>query len=172
MFMFGMGAINATALRATLHCLAGCSIGEIAGMVLSTAWGWGTAASIALSIVLAFVFGYALSIIPILKFGVGLAAAMKIAIISDTASIATMEVVDNLFLLAVPGAVDATLDTALFWISLAASLAVAFMVAFPVNRWLIARGKGHAVAHAYHHHDHHDSSDSPQTTSGHHDHHM
>lgn len=123
-------------------------------MVISTAFGWAAAPSIALSIVLAFAFGYALSILPILKFGLGLKTAMRIAIISDTASIATMEVADNVFLLLVPGAIHATLNTGLFWVSLTASLVVAFAVAFPVNRWLIARGKGHAVAHAYHSHGH------------------
>lgn len=151
--------LNATAVRATLHCLAGCSIGEVLGMVISTALGWGMVSSIALAVALAFVFGYALSIIPILKFGLGLAAAAKVAVVADTASILTMEIVDNAFLLIVPGAMHATLDTALFWVSLAASLLVAFVVALPVNRWLIARGKGHAVAHAYHghHHEGHDT---------------
>lgn len=147
-------SLNATAVRATLHCLAGCSIGEVLGMVISTALGWGMVSSIALAVALAFVFGYALSIIPILKFGLGLAAAAKVAVVADTASILTMEVVDNAFLLIVPGAMHATLDTVLFWVSLTASLMVAFVVALPVNRWLIARGKGHAVAHAYHSHGH------------------
>lgn len=154
--------LNKTAVRATVHCLVGCSIGEVVGMVLTTALGWGNAANIIVSIVLAFGFGYGLSILPIIKYGLSMRQAMRVALASDTASITTMELSDNAFMLAVPGAINATLDTKLFWISLVVSLVVAFWVAFPVNRWLIKRGKGHAVAHQYHQHENHD----------HHAHHM
>lgn len=148
-------SINQTAASATLHCLMGCGIGEILGMVLSTAWAWGTAASVGLSIVLAFFFGYLLSLWPLLRHGLGWAKAWRLALASDTASISTMELVDNLFILAVPGAINASLGSGLFWWSLLVSLVVAFVVAFPLNRWLIARGQGHAVMHEFHH-NHHD----------------
>ncbi len=138
------------AVSATLHCLTGCAIGEVLGMVISTAFGLGNALSIAISIVLAFCFGYALTIEPLLRGGVAPRRAARLALASDTVSIATMEVVDNLFLVVVPGALAAGLADALFWWSLALSLAVAFVVAVPVNRWLIARGKGHAVVHGLH----------------------
>jgi hypothetical protein len=153
--------LNKTAVQATLHCLLGCSIGEVTGMVLTTAFGWGNAVNITVSVGLAFAFGYALSMLPILKYGLSLSKAIKVALAADTASIATMEIADNAFLLAVPGALNATLSNKLFWISLAASLVVAFLVALPVNRWLIKRGKGHSVSHEYHNngqhqgHDHH-----------------
>jgi Domain of unknown function (DUF4396) len=143
--------LTRTAVSATLHCLTGCAIGEIAGMALATWWGWGNAGSIVLSTVLAFAFGYSLAMRPVLAAGVGLRGALGVALAADTVSIAVMELADNGFMLAVPGALDAGLDDALFWGSLAASLAVAFVVTVPVNRALIARGKGHAVAHAYHH---------------------
>jgi len=138
------------AITATRHCLTGCALGEITGMVLSTWWGWGNAATIALSIALAFLFGYSLAMRPVLATGVGLRSALGVALAADTVSIAVMELVDNAFMLAVPGALDAGLTDALFWGSLVASLTVAFVVTVPVNRALIARGKGHAVAHAYH----------------------
>jgi hypothetical protein len=144
-------SINKTAASATLHCLTGCAIGEIVGMVISTALAWGAAASIAISIVLAFGFGYTLSILPLLKYGLGLKKSMRLALASDTASIATMEISDNIFILLVPGAIYAGLSTGLFWISLFISLVVAYAVAFPINRYLISRGKGHAVVHQYHH---------------------
>ena len=143
--------LNRTAFMATAHCLTGCAIGEILGLVIATALGWGNAASIALAIALAFTFGYALTLIPVLRAGIPRRRAVRLAIASDTLSIATMELVDNAFILAVPGALDAGLTDALFWGSLVASLAVAFVLTVPVNRALIARGKGHAVAHAYHH---------------------
>lgn len=145
-------SINKTAVSATLHCLTGCAIGEVAGMIIATALGWAAAPSIAISIVLAFVFGYSLSMRPLLKHSLGLRKALRIALAADTASIATMEISDNAFILAVPGAINAGLSTALFWISLIVSLVVAFIVAFPLNRYLISRGKGHAVAHQYHQH--------------------
>jgi hypothetical protein len=144
------GSLNKTAASATLHCLTGCSIGEVLGMILSTAFGWGNAPSVGVSIALAFVFGYALSMRPLVP-KLGLRRSAKVALASDTASIATMEVADNAFILVVPGAISAGLDTGLFWISLAVSLVVAFVVAFPVNRLLIKRGKGHALVHEYHH---------------------
>lgn len=120
-------------------------------MIISTAFAWRSAPSIALSIILAFVFGYSFSIRPLLRHGLSLQQALKLALAADTASIATMELADNAFVLAVPGAISAGLNTTLFWASLIISLVVAFAVAFPVNRWLIARGKGHAVVHQYHH---------------------
>src|SRR3954447_24902324 len=135
------------ALSATLHCLTGCAIGEIAGMAIGTAAGFSNLGTIVLSIVLAFVFGYALTSWPLLRAGLALAAVVPIALASDTLSIATMEVVDNAIVLLIPGAMDAGLGDLLFWGSLAFSLAIAGVVAVPVNRWLIARGKGHAVVH-------------------------
>jgi len=144
-------ALTRTAISATLHCLTGCAIGEVLGMALATWWGWGNLASIVLSIVLAFFFGYSLAMRPVLRAGLGFRAALGVALAADTVSIAVMELVDNAFILAVPGALDAGLADALFWGSLIASLVVAFVVTVPVNRALIARGKGHAVAHAYHH---------------------
>jgi len=138
-----------TAVSATLHCLTGCAIGEILGMVIATALGLGNAASIVLAIVLAFFFGYALTIVSLIRV-VNLGRASRLAFASDTASIATMEVVDNLFIIAVPGALAAGLTDGLFWWSLVVSLAVAFVVTVPINRWLIARGKGHAVVHDLH----------------------
>jgi uncharacterized protein DUF4396 len=144
------------AITATRHCLTGCAIGEITGMVLSTWWGWGNSAAIALSVALAFVFGYALTYLGVRRMGADSTTAFQAALASDTVSILTMEVVDNVFLLLVPGAMDAGLGSSLFWTSLAVSLAVAFVAAVPVNRWLIERGKGHAVVHRFHEeHAHH-----------------
>ena len=140
------------AVSATLHCLTGCAIGEVLGMVVATALGWGDVASIALSIVLAFAFGYSLTLLPVLRAGVGPRRAAGLALASDTVSIATMELVDNAFIVLVPGALAAGLGDALFWWSLGASLAVAFVLTVPVNRWLIARGRGHAVVHELHAH--------------------
>ena len=144
-------SIWSKAVSATLHCLLGCAIGEVLGMVVGTALGWHNLATVALSIALAFVFGYSLALRPVLRAGLTLAAALPIALAADTVSIATMELVDNVLMLAIPGAMDAGLGTALFWASLAISLAVAFALTVPVNRWLIARGRGHAVMHEYHH---------------------
>ena len=141
-----------SATQATVHCLTGCAIGEVLGMVLATALGWGNAASIALSVVLAFCFGYALTLGPVIRAGVPARRALRLAFASDTVSIATMELVDNGFILLVPGAMAAGLGDALFWWSLAVGLAIAFVFAFPLNRWLIARGRGHAVVHAFHEH--------------------
>jgi hypothetical protein len=144
-------ALTRTAVSATLHCLTGCAIGEILGLVLATWWGWSNGPSIALAIVLAFVFGYSLTMTPVLRAGVSLKQAVGIALAADTLSILTMEILDNAVVLAVPGAMDAGLADVLFWASLVGSLLVAFVVTVPVNRTLIARGKGHAVVHAYHH---------------------
>src|SRR3954465_7489232 len=140
-------ALTAVALSATLHCLTGCAIGEIAGMAIGTAFGFSNLGTIALSIGLAFLFGYALTSMPLLRAGFALAAVIPIALASDTFSIATMEVIDNLTMVVVPGALNAGLDTLLFWGSLAFALSLAFVAAVPVNRFLIARGKGHAAVH-------------------------
>ena len=140
------------AISATLHCLTGCAIGEVLGMVLATWWGWGDAASIALAVGLAFVFGYSLTMAPLLRAGLALGAAVPVALAADTISIAVMEIVDNAVLLLYPGAMDAGLDSFLFWGALALALAVAFVITVPVNRWMISRGKGHAVVHEYHGH--------------------
>ncbi|HEX5797670.1 MAG TPA: DUF4396 domain-containing protein [Candidatus Saccharimonadales bacterium] len=145
-----MSELNKIAASATIHCLSGCAIGETLGMVLSTIWGWGTASSIALAVALAFFFGYLLSMVPLLRHRLGLKKALKIALAADTISILIMEITDNGFILLVPGAIHAGLDTFLFWGSLSLSLIVAFFAAFPVNRYMIARGKGHAIAHSYH----------------------
>jgi hypothetical protein len=145
-------SLNHLAFLATAHCLTGCAIGEVLGLVIATALGWGNAASIALAIVLAFCFGYSLTLVPLLRSGIPFRRAVGLALASDTLSITTMELVDNAFILLVPGAMAAGLADGLFWASLAASLAIAFAATFPVNRWLIARGKGHAVVHALHGH--------------------
>ena len=141
-------------MSATLHCLTGCAIGEILGMVIATALGWGDAASILLAVALAFLFGYALAIRPLLGAGLGFRRALGVALAADTVSIAVMELVDNAGLLLIPGAMEAGLSSWLFWGSLVVALAVAFVVTVPVNRWMIARGKGHAVVHQYHHAHH------------------
>jgi len=143
-------SLDRTALLATIHCLTGCAIGEVAGMVIGTALGWSNAATIALAIALAFVAGYALTMRPLLRSGLGLRTAARIALAADTASITIMEIVDNLVMVAIPGAMDAPLHAPLLWGSLAFALAVAGVAAFPLNRWLIARGRGHAVVHAHH----------------------
>jgi len=142
--------LTRSAISATVHCLTGCAIGEVLGMVIGTAFGLHNATTIILSIVLAFFFGYALTIRPVLAAGIPFAGAIKVALAADTLSILTMEIIDNTVLVAVPGAMDAGLASFLFWGSLAFSLAVAFVVTVPVNRWLIGRGKGHAVMHEYH----------------------
>jgi hypothetical protein len=140
-------ALTGMAVSATLHCLTGCALGEIAGMAIGTALGLSNGATVVLAIVLAFVFGYSLTSLPLLKAGFAIAAVIPIAFASDTLSIATMEVIDNLIVVVIPGAMDAGLGDLLFWGSLSFALAVAFCFAVPVNRWLIGRGKGHAVIH-------------------------
>ena len=146
----GHESLNRSAVRATAHCLTGCAIGEILGMVIATALGWSNAASITISVVLAFLFGYALTLGPILRAGVPMQRAARLTIASDTVSIATMEIVDNAFILIVPGAMASGLSDGLFWWSLIVSLMIAFVVTVPVNRWLISRGRGHAVVHHLH----------------------
>jgi Domain of unknown function (DUF4396) len=140
-------ALDGVALSATLHCLTGCAIGEVVGVVIGTALGWSNLATIALAIGLAFLFGYSLTSLPLLRAGIAFAAVVPIALASDTLSIATMEVVDNAIILAVPGAMEAGVGDILFWGSLAVALVIAGIAAFPVNRWLLARGKGHAAVH-------------------------
>ena len=144
--------LNTMAASATLHCLTGCAIGEILGLVIATALGWGNGASIAVAVVLAFVFGYSFTLVPLVRAGIAFATALGLALASDTLSIAVMEIVDNAIILLWPGAMDAGLADILFWGSLAIALAIAFVAAFPVNRALIARGRGHAVVHAHHGH--------------------
>ena len=141
------GALTAVAISATLHCLTGCAIGEVAGMAIGTALGFSDWATVALAVALAFVFGYSLTSLPLLRAGLALATVVPIALASDTASIAVMEIVDNAIIVVIPGALEAELGDILFWGSLAFSLVIAGIVALPLNRWLIARGKGHAVVH-------------------------
>ena len=143
-------ALTRSAINATLHCLTGCAIGEVLGMVIGTALGWSPLQTVALAVGLAFLFGYALAIRPVLRAGLSLGAAVPVVLAADTVSIAVMETVDNAVMLLVPGAMDAGLGSELFWGALAVALAVAFVVTVPVNRWLISRGKGHAVVHAHH----------------------
>jgi hypothetical protein len=146
------GSLNRVAFSATAHCLTGCAIGEVLGVIIGTALGWGNFETIVLAIALAFLFGYSLTMLPLLRAGLAFAAAVPLALASDTLSIAVMELVDNAILLVVPGAMEAGLDSLLFWASLAFALLIAGICAYPVNRYLIARGKGHAVVHAYHGH--------------------
>jgi Domain of unknown function (DUF4396) len=140
-------ALDVMALSATLHCLTGCAIGEVLGVIIGTALGWGNLETIALAIVLAFLFGYALTSWPLLRAGLALATVIPVALASDTLSIATMEIVDNAIILLIPGAMEAGLDELMFWASLAVALVIAGAFAYPVNRWLLARGKGHAAVH-------------------------
>lgn len=145
-------SLNRLAASATTHCLTGCAIGEVLGFVIGTALGWGDFATIVLAVALAFLFGYSFTIVPLLRAGVALVTVLGLALAADTLSITVMEIVDNAVLLVIPDAMDAGLGDALFWGSLALALAVAWVAAFPVNRWLIARGRGHAVVHAHHGH--------------------
>lgn len=172
--------LNAMAASATLHCLTGCAIGEIAGLMIGTARGWGNLPTTVLAVALAFVFGYALSALPVVRSGLRVADALKLVLAADTLSIATMELVDNGVMLVIPGAMDAGLDNPAFWIAMAIALTAAFAAAFPVNRYLMARGKGHALTHGHHEgrehhegqdeaghdgHDGHGGSDSMATTA-------
>jgi hypothetical protein len=143
-------SLNRLAFSATAHCLTGCAIGEVLGLVIATQLGWHDIPAIGLAIVLAFVFGYGLTLQPLLSSGMAIRAALGLAFAADTLSITVMEIVDNTIIVLVPGAMDATITSALFWGSLALSLAVAGIAAYPVNRWLIARGRGHAVVHGHH----------------------
>jgi len=145
-------SLNRVAFAATLHCLTGCAIGEIVGLMVGSALGWGNLETIALAFALAFVTGYSFTIVPLLRAGLPVAAAARIALAADTASIAVMEIVDNLAMLVIPGAMDAGLGSVLFWGSMAFALVAGGVAAYPVNRWLIARGAGHALAHRHHGH--------------------
>ena len=149
-------SLNRLAFSATAHCLTGCAIGEVLGMVIGTALGWSNVATIALAVVLAFFFGYSLTMVPLLRSGLALATVLPLALASDTLSITVMEVVDNLVMLAVPGAMEAGPTSLLFWGSLVFALLIAGAAAFPVNRYLISKGRDHAVVHQYHggHHEH------------------
>jgi hypothetical protein len=144
-------SLGRTAFSATVHCLTGCAIGEVLGMVIGTALAWSNAATVAISVVLAFFFGYALTMRPLLRSGLTVAAAAKLALAADTISITIMEIVDNAIMLVIPGAMGAGLSSVLFWGSLTSALIIAGAAAFPVNMWLISRGRGHAVVHAHHH---------------------
>jgi Domain of unknown function (DUF4396) len=144
-------SLNRLALSATLHCLTGCAIGEVLGMVIGTAFDWSNAGTIAISIALAFLFGYTFTSVPLLRSGLALSAVIPLALASDTISIAIMELVDNTVVALIPGALDAELSDVGFWAALALALVLAGLAAFPANRWLLARGKGHAVVHQHHH---------------------
>lgn len=144
-------SLNRLAFTATAHCLSGCATGEILGLLIGTALGWTNAPTIALAVVLAFLFGYAFTMVPLLKAGLAFGPVLKLGLASDTVSILIMEIVDNAIMVVIPGAMDAGLDSSLFWVSLVVALLVAGAAAFPVNRWLISRGKGHAVVHEHHH---------------------
>ncbi|MCU1691430.1 MAG: conserved rane protein of unknown function [Frankiales bacterium] len=165
----GGKALTRLAVSATLHCLTGCALGEVLGMVLATALGWSNTPTVVLSVALAFFFGYSLTVKPVLASGLALSAAIPVALAADTVSIAVMEVVDNAFMLAVPDALDAGLSDPLFWGSLAASLLTAFVITVPVNRALIAQGKGHAVVHQYHQPAGADAHAGPSSGGAHHD---
>lgn len=143
-------SLTKVAFSATVHCLTGCAIGEILGMVLGTALGWSDLQTIVLAVILAFIFGYSLTLLPLLTSSVSFARALPLAFASDTISITVMEIVDNAVILVIPGALHAYVTSLLFWGSLAISLAIAFAVALPVNMYLISRGRGHAVAHSHH----------------------
>lgn len=146
----GTGNVNAMAVSATLHCLTGCAIGEIVGLMIGTAAGLGNAATIALAVALAFLFGYTLSTLPLLRAGLGVGAALSVVLAADTLSIATMEVVDNVVMALIPGAMDAGLVNVVFWVGMMIALTAAFFAAYPVNRYLLQRGKGHALTHEFH----------------------
>ena len=145
-------SLNRLAVQATTHCLTGCAIGEVLGLAIATQLGWGNEASIGLAVILAYVFGYALTLRPLLRSGLALGAALGVAFAADTLSITVMEIVDNAVILIIPGAMEAGLTDLLFWGALALGLAIAWVAAFPVNRWLLARGLGHAKAMAHHSH--------------------
>jgi hypothetical protein len=166
-----MNARNALAASATLHCLTGCAIGEILGLMIGTAIGLSAVQTIALAVGLAFLFGYALSSVPLVQAGMGLGRALKVVLVADTLSIVVMEVVDNSVMAAVPGAMDAGLVSPVFWIAMILALSAAFVAAFPVNRYLIDRGKGHALHHAHHEHgDHGGQANDEHGAHAHHEH--
>jgi hypothetical protein len=160
------------AASATLHCLTGCAIGEIAGLMIGTAVGLSTAATIVLAVALAFLFGYALSTLPLIQAGLGFFAALSVVFAADTLSITVMEITDNLVMALIPGAMDAGLVNPIFWISMIIALTMAFIAAFPVNRYLIDKGKGHALTHQFHHdHPNHNSAPRSAPDDGNHHHH-
>jgi hypothetical protein len=161
-----MNSRNSMAANATLHCLTGCAIGEIAGLMIGTALGLSTAVTIALAVALAFLFGYTLSTLPLIQAGLGFFAALSVVFAADTLSIAVMEIVDNLVMAIIPGAMDAGLVNPIFWLGMMIALAVAFIAAFPVNRYLIDKGKGHALTHQFMHGDEHGA----ETTQDEHSH--
>ena len=167
----GEQSLNRLAASATTHCLTGCAIGEVLGLVIGTALGWGNVATIALAVVLAFFFGYLLTTIPLIRSGLALSAILPIAFAADTVSIAVMEIVDNAIILVIPGAMEAGLDSVFFWATLAVALAIAWVAAFPVNRFLIARGRGHARVHEFHHGHGARRADAHAGHEGHHGHH-
>jgi hypothetical protein len=146
--------LNKMAASATLHCLTGCAIGEVAGLIIGTVLGWSTVQTIALAVLLAFIFGFTLSTIPLRKTGLGFFAALSVVFAADTLSIATMEIVDNAVMVAIPGALHAGIVDPLFWISMPIALATAYAAAYPVNRYLLTKGKGHALVMKYHKHNH------------------
>lgn len=146
----GASNLNRLALSATLHCLAGCSIGEVAGLVIGTALGWGMLATIALAVTLAFITGYAFTLIPLFRSGLSARDALRIALVADTASITAMEITDNAVMALIPGAMGAELNSPFFWGSMAVALLAGGLAAYPVNRYLIARGRGHAIVHSHH----------------------
>jgi hypothetical protein len=149
-----MGNVNKMAVSATLHCLTGCAIGEIVGLLIGTALGLSNVATIVIAVALAFVFGYTLSTLPLLKAGLALGAALSVVLAADTLSILTMEIVDNAVMAVIPGAMNAGLVNVVFWVGMAIALSAAFVAAYPVNRYLLQRGKGHALTHEYHHGGH------------------
>ena len=171
---FDQSSLNRLAFSATMHCLAGCSIGEVLGMVIGTALDWGNWSTIALSVALAFVFGYSLTLLPLLRAGMGTGRAFGLAFASDTLSITIMEIIDNAVMLVIPGAMDAGLTTLLFWGSLIFSLVLAGIAAFPANRWLISQGRGHALVHKHHGQDQSAAPSTENNRSSHHSgsHHM
>ncbi|MFF7794597.1 DUF4396 domain-containing protein [Streptomyces sp. NPDC007991] len=144
------GASWGTAVKATLHCLTGCAIGEILGMVVGTALMWGNLPTMILAIALAFLFGYSFTLFAVRRAGLDVKTALKVALAADTVSIALMEIVDNGIVAVTPGAMDANLSDGLFWYTLLGGFAIAFLITTPVNKWMIGRGKGHAVVHGYH----------------------
>jgi hypothetical protein len=146
-----MGGLNAMSASATLHCLTGCAIGEIAGLMIGTGLGLGNGATIVISIALAFAFGFTLSSLPLLRAGLTLGASLSVIVAADTLSIASMEIVDNLVMAVIPGAMNAGLVNPVFWIGMMIALTAAYAAAYPVNRYLLQRGKGHALTHEYHH---------------------
>lgn len=155
--MSGSSNLNSMAAAATLHCLTGCAIGEILGLMIGTALGWSTFPTLALAVGLAFLFGYALSTLPLISAGLGFFGALSVVFAADTLSIATMEIVDNSVMALIPGAMHAGLVSPLFWVSMMLALSAAYLVAYPVNRHLLTKGKGHALTHRYHHDAGHDA---------------